>query len=388
MSDQPSTRRQRLAAKRAGKVPAKPPHAGFGKRQAQLAAVLRKMSDYDRKWGKRFPAVRYEYADNHDPTIADSELVQATRTFFNEYLDYDNPDMVPEWEKRCLMSLKRKGVMECASVRDVERRIEELKVFFFGDLLFKYLRTVRSRHPRNNEEWSVLDSVWGKDDVQIFMEPDCLRVRFCAVKEYGPKKSPCFYSDTGPICSMDGQEKKLSYTLETFNRVAERSVVCPMGYTGYGDVFNLLYYANSVVAKPARLKSNRKRSVCLWQPINDPGHPSLFIPYRLSLLLDALGERFDGNRRYHLLLGYCPVDDEEIEQDGKALWQCRTFLLPGYAGTPERKILADAVVNHDDRSMIEESLRRSQSYKDMVENSDLRAFAWFHRNGCPKYTIN
>lgn len=80
---------------------------------------------------------------------------------------------------------------------------------------------------------------------------------------------------------------------------------------------------------------------------------------------------------YGYRVGYCPIAFNE----GYAV--AKTFLPPGYANTPERRLILEKSSSREERERLLE-IAKSLDFKTLREGHGLDAIEWFHKNGVPQ----
>jgi len=241
---------------------------------------------------------------------------------------------------------------EDRSVDSKQVRIENMYATVLGNLLIRYaVPDIRSYIPKVS--FSVLpDMKFGRN----------WTIWFSALRSQPTPNGRIYYSTKEHTATVNGEEKKMSFTNHSIERSAARAFRSLKSFIGMGDSHGVFqcctYYEQAQLANGSRTMP----AVSFYIPIQ-PSYPSW------KIVEACLGDLVIPDMHYYWRVGYFPL------ADFRDFWVAKTFLLPGYRGTPERALI------RQDRSI---SWAQEKEMEKTFDDLDIDRLAWFHKRGVPQ----
>jgi hypothetical protein len=176
-----------------------------------------------------------------------------------------------------------------------------------------------------------------------------------------------------PKVDVDGKRVTVAFSRHAIEQLCARRTPRYLSYGANGDAH--AYLAKCVYHEIVTLESG-SQAIRLWDLCDSDGY-MVYAKYVLGVFGEENRKPFGGS--CHYILGYCPF----VLENGFA--KAKSFLYPGFRGTPERAIL---------ESGGGEQGRRYANWLDESEDEKAGTFfetdravevaKWLHENGAPQ----
>ncbi len=181
-----------------------------------------------------------------------------------------------------------------------------------------------------------------------------------------------FYSRLKPSVEFDGKTFTVGYSRHSIERLCERH--WPNKVRRYGVFENEHRVLNRCIYhEPLILHGNQPAFALYAEACESSGE-------RVGTYVnEILGESMvvRGQSRFQLKVGYCPV----VFEGGFA--KAKTFLFPGYAGTPEYGLVQQSDLSWPEKKLIIEQMAKV-NFLEIIESDKRQIIKWFHINGIPQ----
>ena len=320
-----------------------------------------------------YPEIVFETSQGNGYFVAEVQAVA-------KGLDFDSPEMGPNWMRQFYRRLRAEGF------RVARLWLEDLEEEARQRIVSRGTTTATFEdYPRFDEVFTHLgDCIFAKIPIEtrrrflpmndFFVEPikGNLLLRFSSLLEEPGEWGTVYYSRLMPKVDVDGKRVTVAFSDHAMQQLCARRSPRHLTYGGNADAH--AYLAKCIYHEIATLE-NDSQVIRLWDCCDHEG----FDIYR-RYVLGVFGER---NRqpyagRCHYILGYCPF----VLENGFA--KAKSFLYPGFRGTPERAILENGG----------EDGARYAKWLDEAENEaaepffeterDTEVARWLQQNGSPQ----
>lgn len=187
------------------------------------------------------------------------------------------------------------------------------------------------------------------------------------------EKSPggsIYFSRKRPQIKFGENEYTVGFSRHAIERICERQNPRYMTYAGLGDAF--VFFGGCRYYKPVYLEGGQAAFVLL----NRCDNPGFIQANYLDRVLGKENlQKGQGNCYY--VVGYCPVVFD------KGFAKAKTFLIPGYSGTPEYSLLLKSKFPQSERERLLK-MTHDATEDDVFMGENLELIKWFHNNGVPQ----
>lgn len=209
------------------------------------------------------------------------------------------------------------------------------------------------------------------NDVHVAFEGKDIVLRFSSMQSEKGSGGTVFFSRLEPKTEFDGKTWTVAFSRHSVERICERINPRYIEYGAAGDVHAL--FATCNYYEPIQLFGGQPAFV-LYDMCDIPG----FVHYA-TYIKGILGEEnFHPNEgKYYYKVGYCPVVFE-----GRFA-KAKTFLYPGYKGTPEFGLIKSSTLSRAERDVLF-TQATTQNATEVLLNDNPEAIKWFHKHGIPQ----
>ena len=167
-------------------------------------------------------------------------------------------------------------------------------------------------------------------------------------------------------------KKQLVFTTHTLERVCER--IAPRWETHFSDLMDVVRFLAYIPQLEVTTLHGDQPAVVLFSACGS----SIYFTYKIYVEGILGQQNYDSSQDYfEYRLGYCP-----IVFDGQYA-VAKTFLPPGYKGTPEYGLLLNSELPKTDKnkmlSLVKNHVRDTQRAEEWMP-----LVKWFHENGVPQ----
>jgi hypothetical protein len=322
---------------------------------------------------ERYPKIVFETSEGNGYFVAEVRAVAET-------LDFDSPEMGPDWMREFYCRYRAEGFAAARIwLEDLEEKTRQqiVRTGIFPNSLDEY--------PRRDEFLTHLgDRIFARIPVEtrrrflpmndFFIEPikGNLLLRFSSLLEEPGEWGTVYYSRLMPKVDVDGKRVTVAFSDHAMQQLCARRSPRHLTYGGNADAH--AYLAKCVYHEIVTL-TNGSQVIRLWDCCDHEGF-DIYRRYVLGVFGKENRQPYAG--LCHYILGYCPF----VLENGFA--KAKSFLYPGYRGTPERAILEGGG----------EPGARYVKWLDESENEDAEQFfeteravevaKWLHENGAPQ----
>lgn len=208
------------------------------------------------------------------------------------------------------------------------------------------------------------------NDVKVSFVGAQISIKFDSlVSEKSPGGS-IYFSRKRPQIIFSGTEYTVGFSRHAIERICERQNPRYMTYGGLGDAF--IFFGGCRYYKPVYLEGGQAAFV-LFNRCDTPGF--IQAEYLNRVLGKENLQKGQGNCYY--IVGYCPVVFD------KGFAKAKTFLIPGYSGTPEYSLLLKSKFPQSERERLLK-MTQDATEDDVFMGENLELIKWFHDNGVPQ----
>ena len=177
-----------------------------------------------------------------------------------------------------------------------------------------------------------------------------------------------YFSRRKPRVRLEGKDRVVAFSRHAVERISQRLNLSPIEYPSPGAFFDTCIYF-----EPVTIHGNQP-GFALYNYCSDECLPS----YRTYVEQVLGGENLTPCKgQAYYKLGYCPV---AYEGD---FAKAKTFLYPGYKGTPEYGLIRNANLPRAKRDELFEEAEGLDASQVMLNNKH-DTIKWFHDNGVPQ----
>lgn len=184
--------------------------------------------------------------------------------------------------------------------------------------------------------------------------------------EYGT----IYASPLAPTVNLGGGTFKVGFFRHAIEQACMRmAATVPVEYEDFQHCYR--YFRHCVHFEPVNLLDGQE-AIRLYAPCEGN-------LVRILYMKDVAGldPTVADNGKYHYVLGYCPV--AIVRRHAVA----KTFLLPGYSGTPELAVLDSAPVSSAERRRLRQ-MTDGLTCEKLLQNEGAEVIRFFHMNGAPQ----
>lgn len=275
-----------------------------------------------------YPEIVFETSQGNGYFVAEVQAIAKN-------LDFDSPNMGPDWmrqfyrrlrsdgyraailwlgdlEEETRQEIVRSGVLptnmdECPLVNTVPTHL--------GDCIFARIPVETRRRFLPMNDFSV-EPVQGS-----------LLLRFNSLLEEPGEWGTSYYSRLMPKVDVDGKRVTVAFSKHAIEQLCARRTPRYLNYGANGDAH--AYLAKCIYHEVVTLE-NSSQVIRLWDFCDIDGY-MVYATHVLGVFGEENRKPFGGS--CHYILGYCPF----VLENGFA--KAKSFLYPGFRGTPERAIL-------------------------------------------------
>lgn len=335
-------------------------------REQELAARKKyfEAKDRERRRQDQYPVVEIS------STKGTAEFVGLVRTALTT-IDFDDPTFCDPGMREVYKLIRQEGwpyALKCLKAAMAEREEAGDKfasigvaafIMHFGDALLSRIpeETRRRLMPYN--------------DVRVMFRGRKIVLEFSSMLTEKGSMGTIFFSRRRPAIEFDGKLAIVAFSRHAIERICERLNPRYLTYAAAGDVH--AFFSSCVYFEPVTLHGNQP-AFCLFDACHEPG----FVQYD-TYVRQVLGKEnvdpFGGQCFYRV--GYCPV----VFENGFA--KAKTFLYPGFSGTPEFGAVLRANLPRTQRdALIRDATNNSAT--EVVVNDNPATIKWFHEHGVPQ----
>lgn len=197
-----------------------------------------------------------------------------------------------------------------------------------------------------------------------------LVLTFSSILSQPYERQRFYYSRREPTVEVGGESKVVAFSSHAIERIGERLVHDALAYRDSSIVHQ--YFDSCVYFEPVTLYGGQPAFV-LYN----------YCSFKLSHAYDVcvrriLGQQsLLGNGAMYYKVGYCPV----IAVGRLAL--AKTFLPPGYTGTPEYGLIISSELSNSERACLLASISTTCA-GDVTSDGFYETTKWFHDEGVPQ----
>lgn len=343
------------------------------KRNAAKATQLAYQKWVDLHRPGQYPEIIFETSEGNGYFVAEVQAVAKN-------LDFDSPDMGPDWMRQFYRRLHSEG-HHAASIwlADLEEqtRQEIVRTGIVPNSLDEY--------PRRDEFLTHLgERIFARIPVEtrrrflpmndFFVEPikGNLLLRFSSLLEEPGEWGTVYYSRLMPKVDVDGKRVTVAFSDHAMQQLCARRSPRHLTYGGNADAHAFL--AKCIFHEIVTL-TNGSQVIRLWDCCDHEGF-DIYRRYVLGVFGEVNRKPYAG--RCHYILGYCPF----VIENGFA--KAKSFLYPGFRGTPERAILErGGELGAQYVKWLDESEKENAEQFFETERA-VEVAKWLHGNGAPQ----
>lgn len=211
------------------------------------------------------------------------------------------------------------------------------------------------------------------NDVSVDLKCNEIRLNFSSMDSTSGSGGTIFFSRRRPSIDFEGSSYTVGFTRHAVEQICKRYNPNYLNYRSAGDVF--AFFDSCVYFESTFVYPNQP-AFSLFDMCGMKG----FRQYDLYAV-GIFGEENinSGEGQMYYRLGYCPVAFEK----GFAI--AKTFILPGFRGTPEYGVALNAKIDASEKQALLNRISDDNvSEAEKIRNQDNFAAKWFHRNGIPQ----
>lgn len=296
------------------------------KEQKKAAAQAKQVAEKAK--ATRYPEIEFETSEGNGYFVAEVRAVA-------ESLDFDSPEMGPDWMREFYRLHRAEGFAVARRwLEDLEEANRQYIIRTGGG------SALLGGYPHADEFMTHLgERIFARipvetrrcflpmNDFAVLPERGRLVLRFSSLLEEPSDWGTAYYSRLLPKVETDGKRVTVAFSKHAIEQLCARRTPRYLNYGANGDAHT--YLAKCIYHEIITLE-NGSQVVRLWDCCDHEG----YLVYR-TYVLGVFGEH---NRKLyagqcHYILGYCPF----VLENGFA--KAKSFLYPGFRGTPERAIL-------------------------------------------------
>jgi hypothetical protein len=304
-----------------------------------------------------------------DPTNGDPEFVKLVQEAHSG-MDFDDSTMFTSGDREFYRRLRRYGFTQANSWLK-ETMLNQVAIGDdFGQIggvitLIKYGHHLLERIPEEARR-----RLMPYNDVHVDLGQKMI-LQFSSMLSKRGAAGTIFYGRRKPTIELDGKRWIVAFSRHAIERICERLNPRYIHYGASGDVH--AFFSKCVYFEPIILHGNQPAFV-LYDLCHDPQ----FAHYR-TYVKDILGEQnvVPSNGTLYYKVGYCPIvfEDDFVK--------AKTFLYPGYTGTPEFGLILRGRHSPMERELLIRNATTQDGDK-VVVNDNPETIKWFHDNGVPQ----
>lgn len=302
------------------------------KRREKRKAAKATQLAYD-KWADlnrpgQYPEIVFETSQGNGYFVAEVQAVVKA-------LDFDSPDMGPNWMRQFYRRLRSEGHRAAKVWLSELEEENRQKIIRSGEL------------PTSIDDCPHLDAVpthlgecifaripietrrrfLPMNDFSVMPLRDSLLLRFSSLLEEPSEWGTAYYSRLMPKVDVDGKRVTVAFSKHAIEQLCARRTPRYLNYGANGDAHT--YLAKCVYHEVVTL-DNGSQVIRLWDFCDIDGY-DIYRRYVLGVFGEENRKHYGG--QCHYILGYCPF----VLENGFA--KAKSFLYPGFRGTPERAVL-------------------------------------------------
>jgi hypothetical protein len=317
----------------------------------------------ERRHKDQYPKIFFDSA-NGDP-----EFVELVRSALAT-VDFDNAETFTELERRFYKLIREHGVSHAMKWADELFRSNtepgKSHHVVMSELEFGFGNRLLDRIPEaTRRKWMPYN------DVHVAYDGYDIILRFSSLLSEKGEGGRIYYSRRKPTVEFDEKQWTVGFSRHAIERICQRINPRYTQYAAAGDVH--AWFANCVYFEPVMLHGNQP-AFRLYGMCSNPG----YLAYS-TYVMNIFGEEnvVPSKGECYYRVGYCPVVFE------KDFAKAKTFLFPGYSGTPEFGLILTANLSRSERErMIQEA--RNLDANDVLLSFNDETIKWFHDNGVPQ----
>ena len=277
---------------------------------------------------EQYPEIVFETSEGNGYFVAEVRAVA-------EALNFDSPEMGPDWMREFYRRYRAEGLRAARFwLEDLEERSRQRIIStgviptsiadypyvdavptHLGECIFAKipLETRRRFLPMN--------------DFLVLFQKGSLLLRFSSLLEEPGEWGTSYYSRLMPKVEIDGKRVTVAFSKHAIEQLCSRRSPRYLNYGANGDAHT--YLAKCVYHEVITL-NNGSQVIRLWDYCDIEGY-DIYHRYVLGVFGTENREPYAG--ACHYVLGYCPF----VLENGFA--KAKSFLYPGFRGTPERALL-------------------------------------------------
>jgi hypothetical protein len=343
------------------------------KRNAAKATQLAYQKWADLHRPGTYPEIVFETSQGNGYFVAEVQAIAKT-------IDFDSPDMGPDWMRQFYRRLRSEGhqaarLWLAELEEETRQRIVRTGVIptssddypdvdvvptHLGDCIFARIpiETRRRFLPMN--------------DFSVVPEQGKLLLRFSSLLEEPGEWGTAYYSRLMPKVDVGGKRVTVAFSDHAIRQLCARRTPRYLNYGANGDAHT--YLAKCVYHEVVTLE-NGSQVIRLWDCCDHEGF-DIYRRYVLGVFGEENRKPYAG--RCHYILGYCPF----VLENGFA--KAKSFLYPGFRGTPERAILeSGGELGARYAKWLDESEEEKAEPFFETERA-VEVAKWLHENGSPQ----
>jgi hypothetical protein len=312
----------------------------------------------------RYPKIRFD-TKNGDP-----EFVDAVRTALAS-IDFEDRTLFTKLDRRFHQQVRSNGFAAAMKTvflaqQQVHEQSEQLQVPYHSLLPLKFGSVLLEQIPE-----TVRRRLMPYNDVLARFEGRDLVLRFSSMWSMGGGNGTIYFSRRKPTVKLEGNERIVAFSRHAIERICERLKPDYIQYASAGDIH--AFFNNCIYFEPVTLHGNQPAFA-----LYDFCYDDSFASYQ-TYVKGVLGEEnLDPSLgKAYYKVGYCPVAFEGNFAKAK------TFLYPGYKGTPEYGLIRNADLSRSERNELFEATENLDGYQVLL-NGKHDTIKWFHDNGVPQ----
>jgi hypothetical protein len=244
----------------------------------------------------------------------------------------------------------------------LNEKILDTLLFHIGDWIFKRLPKKYQQNP--------LPFFY----FQLLPRNNYFEISFDFLPQVSSDDGTIYSSTSSPSIQTGGREYRVGFFRHAIERTCERMALKKeLSYVDFRKCYR--YFRHCVYYKPIELYDG-KEAIQLYAPLSAPDDDSS-LSYFYMEDVAGINAEWAANGKYHHVLGYCPI--EFVDDFAVA----KTFLLPGYRGTPEYGLISKARLRPQKRTWYRETAKALTS-ETLLKREGCELLRFFHDNGCPQ----
>jgi hypothetical protein len=320
-----------------------------------------------------YPDIVFETSQGNGYFVAEVQAIA-------KQLDFDSPEMGPDWIRQFYRRFRSEGHRAArAWLADLEEETRQEIVrsgvmpahpddyphidavpTHLGDCIF-------AKIPIETRKWFLPMNDFSVEPVQ-----GSLLIRFTSLLEEPGEWGTAYYSRLMPKVEVDGKRVTVAFSKHAIEQLCARRTPRYLNYGANGDAHS--YLAKCVFHEVVTLE-NGSQVFRLWDFCDIDGY-MVYATYVLSVFGEENRKPFGG--RCHYILGYCPF----VLENGFA--KAKSFLYPGFRGTPERAILESGGEQGAQYAKWLDESENEQAEPFFETERAVEVTKWLHENGAPQ----